>query len=208
MLRATVVPLFVLALIILPFLSVRNYIEVYSLGLVETTNTGMTAVIAISLLAVDVVLPIPSSIVSLATAGALGNWVGAVVIWIGMTLGCVIGVFVGRGIFGPMDRLISGHDQRNHSQRAFKRLGWLTLILFRPVPVLAEASVLIAAARGMPFTPIVALTSLANIPVALLYGYFGARLLGDVPFLHLMAGVGVLSLMCIALRFLSDRRYT
>ena len=48
-----------------------------------------------ALLALDVFLPVPSSIVSTGAGVLLGFWTGAAVIWIGMTLGCVIGYVFG-----------------------------------------------------------------------------------------------------------------
>ena len=67
------------------------------------------------------------------------------------------------------------------SQAPASEIGWLGLVLFRPVPVLAEYSVLMAAARGMGLLPLVAVTGLANVPVAAFYGYFGSHWLGEVP---------------------------
>lgn len=93
-------------------------------------------------------------------------WVGVFVIWLGMSVGCAIAWVVRRGLLGPVDRRIGG-------DRLATDWGWVAMVLMRPVPVLAEATVLTAAARGMGFLKLTTLTALANISVALLYGFFG-----------------------------------
>lgn len=197
-LRAMILPVGVCLAIILPFLIFGATIEDWTSTCVSGAAPTFLAALAFSTLALDGVLPVPSSLVSLAVAGALGAWFGAVVIWLGMTGGCAITWAVGRGLLGPVDRRIGG-------SRAAPNWSWVALVLLRPVPVLAEASVLMAAARGMGFVRLIALTALANLPLAVLYGYFGAYVLGEVPLIYLLAGVGAISCLAIGITLLWKR---
>lgn len=204
MLKSYSVPIAVLLFIIIPFLVFGKWLEAYSIDLIDRANGIEIAFAAIILLAADVLLPIPSSIVSLAAAAALSAWAGAAVIWMGMSLGAVLGGMIGKGLLGPIERQLANHPEK--ALGLVSRWGWIGLIALRPVPVLAEASVLIAAARGMPLGKLSLLTALANIPVALLYGYFGALVLGDVPLGHLLLGVGVASVTAAALDWRFGRK--
>ncbi|MGY3439661.1 MULTISPECIES: VTT domain-containing protein [unclassified Marinovum] len=170
-------PVAVVVLIVLPFLLWGTQIETAALGWAETASTASLASGVIALLALDVLLPVPSSVLSLFAGASLGAINGALAIWAGMTLGCGVGALVGRGVLGPVDRWL-GHRPDDTPAPARQ---WLPLVVLRPVPVLAEASLLLAAARGMPLGRLMAVTALANLPVAAFYGYFGARLLGEVP---------------------------
>ena len=196
-LREMILPVGVCLAIILPFLIFGPSIETWTSTRLQDAAPGVLGGLAFGTLALDGLLPVPSSLVSLAVARALGAWTGAVVIWFGMTVGSAITWTVGRGVLGPIDTWLGGASN-------VPEWGWLTLVVFRPVPVLAEASVLMAAARGMKFLRLMVLTSLANIPVALLYGYFGSQVLGDVPLIYLLLGVGLVS--CIAVGFTVMRR--
>jgi len=196
-LRELILPAGVCFAIILPFLVFGASIEGWTSIRLQDAAPGVLGGLAFGMLALDGLLPVPSSPVSLAVAGALGAWVGAVVIWFGMTVGCAVTWALGRGVLGPLDNWIGGG-------RLAPEWGWLALVIFRPVPVLAEASVLMAAARGMRFLRLISLTAMANIPVALIYGYFGSKFLGDVPLIYLLSGVGLVS--CFAVGFTLLRR--
>jgi len=84
------------ALIIIPFILFEKQFEALGTWLAEGhASGGLAASIIVALLALDVFLPVPSSIVSTGAGVLLGFWRGVAVIWIGMTIGCVIGYAFG-----------------------------------------------------------------------------------------------------------------
>ncbi len=194
LMRLTLMPLAVLAAILVPFFVLGDALQAAAAGFLTGAGDVAVAVAAVGLLAGDVLLPVPSSLVSLAAAGALGAWLGAAVIWVGMTLGCGIGWVTGRRVLAPLDRAA------DVASATPPRWGIWALILCRPIPVLAEMSVLVAAARGMPLGVLMAACGAANLPVALAYGYFGAAYLGEVPLILLLAAVGLVSVAGLILR--------
>ncbi len=127
------------------------------------------------LLSVDVVLPVPSSIVGVTAGTVLGAWGGGVAIWLGLTLGCWVAHRLGaRAVLPAARRLID--DGELHRARALAtRLGPGTLVLLRAVPVLAEASVLAAGLVGMPLRRVLVVTGLANLGVAAVLAGLGAQ---------------------------------
>lgn len=187
LLRRAIVPLLVLVTILVPFFCFGDQIESWTAAFIAGADGAALALLSIALLAGDLVLPVPSSLVSLATGGALSMWQATAVIWTGMTLGCLIGWAVGSGLLAPLDRAVGVPEQPPQ--------GWGVwgLVLCRPVPVLAEMSVLVAAARGMRLKVLLLACGLANLPIALIYAYFGAAYLGDVPMAYLF---GVVVLVC------------
>jgi membrane protein DedA with SNARE-associated domain len=126
-----------------------------------------------SLLALDVFLPVPSSIVSTAAGVFLGFVGGVGVIWLGMMAGCVLGYAVGARGSGAARRLV-GQEGLARAGRLFERYGDATILLCRPVPVLAEASVVFAGLVKSAFGPFVRLTAISNLGIALGYAAFGA----------------------------------
>lgn len=179
-----------LAAILIPFFLFGDAIEAWAATLFASAGDTVITFAAIALLAGDIVLPVPSSLVSLATGAALGLWPAAIVIWTGMTLGCLIGWAAGRGLLAPVQRSISVQSKHNAPWTVWG------LVLCRAIPVLAEGSVLVAAARGMKLSVLMTVCSLANLPIAVLYAWFGSALLGDVPFAVL---IGTAAAICILL---------
>jgi uncharacterized membrane protein YdjX (TVP38/TMEM64 family) len=85
-----------IAIVLVPFLVFETQFEQLATWLAEGNASGWATAGAIgALLALDVFLPVPSSIVSTGAGVLLGFGAGAAVIWVGMTLGCLIGYVFG-----------------------------------------------------------------------------------------------------------------
>lgn len=162
------------ALVIVPFLIFEKQFEQLGIWLAEGHASGWASAATIgSLLALDVFLPVPSSIVSTGAGVLLGFWRGAIVIWIGMTLGCVIGYAFGARAAGAARKLV-GADGLTRAASVMDRYGAWALVLCRPIPVLAESSVVFAGLVRTPLGPFTWLTTLANLGIALAYAAVGA----------------------------------
>jgi uncharacterized membrane protein YdjX (TVP38/TMEM64 family) len=144
----------------------------------ETVTRGDTArwIVASSifaLLALDVILPVPSSIISTAAGVLLGFWSGTAVVWLGMMVACVFGYALGARASAVAKRFV-GDEGLLRAERLVARYGDWTILVCRPVPVLAEASVIFAGIIRAPFTRFAWLTAASNLGVALGYAAFGA----------------------------------
>ena len=128
----------------------------------------LLALAIVALFAGDVVLPVPSSLVSVA-AVALYGWAGGVLIWIGMTLGCGLGYWLGSRAGQPLARRFVGPGEVERARRIAGEVGPAALVLTRAVPVLAEAATVAAGLAGMPFRRFALATGLANAGIALVY---------------------------------------
>ncbi len=156
----------VLALILIPFVLWEDAINQVAAGLVERgRGQWWTGPAIAGLLAGDVFLPVPSSVLSTASGVLLGFGAGAAVNVGGMTLGCWLGYRAGRMARRRADPKL---------QALWERHGEWTLVVTRAVPVLAEAAVLFAGMTGMGFRRFLLLTTLANAGVGTLYAAVGA----------------------------------
>jgi 3-dehydroquinate synthase len=166
----------------------------------------LIALLIVALLALDVVLPTPSSLVSVA-AGALFGWLlGGILIWLGMTLGCLLGYWLGAQAGRPLARRLLGEAELARAMRLSGRVDGPALALTRAVPVLAEATTLAAGAAGAPLSRFVIVTSLANAGVAAVYAGVGAAALSQGSFLLAFAAAAGLPAVGWLLARLVSRR--
>ncbi|HVR19090.1 MAG TPA: VTT domain-containing protein [Polyangiaceae bacterium] len=156
--------------IIVPFVIWEDALVALSRRWLESeTNRLAVAGLAALLLALDLVLPIPSSFVSAGAVAALGGVLGALAIWLGMTAGALAGYVLGRsGGSAAVERFV-GRDELERATRLMARFGSAVLVVCRGVPVLAEASVLVAGAARMRFATFAGVTAAANLGLATAY---------------------------------------
>jgi uncharacterized membrane protein YdjX (TVP38/TMEM64 family) len=177
-----------IGLVLLPFLLFEQQFNALAEHVTASgTSRWVVAGAVFSLLALDVFLPVPSSIVSTAAGVFLGFAAGAAVIWSGMMGGCLLGYVVGARGSGAARRFV-GPDGLARAGDLVGRYGDLTIVLCRPVPVLAEASVVFAGLVKAPFGRFARLTAISNLGIALGYAAFGAYSLRLDSFVVAFAG--------------------
>ncbi|WP_285961651.1 3-dehydroquinate synthase [Pseudomonas tohonis] len=157
------------------------------------------AVLVIALLALDVVLPVPSSMVSLLAVAVLGAVGGYLVIFIGLCLGSLLGYWLGAGYFRIASGLLDIEDWRKAGRLA-NRLNTWSLICLRGVPVLAETSVLAAGMQRYPLRRFLVITTLANAGLAAVYSALGSFVAEDQVLL-----LAVMASMLLPALFLAGR---
>jgi uncharacterized membrane protein YdjX (TVP38/TMEM64 family) len=166
----------VLAIILVPFLLFGRQIEVWIDGFIHSAANRPGWVIAVlgSLLAVDVLVPTPSSLISTGAGFVLGFLGGMATSWAGMTVGSLLGYWLGLRFGYPLaDRLV-GSDELKRFKEMSRRFGDWVIIVSRPVPVLAETSVLFAGMSEMPIARFLLLSALSNLGVSVVYAAVGA----------------------------------
>ena len=192
-----------LAAILIPFFLYEEPISAWVQGFLKQEDAPwLVSAILAGLLAADLVLPIPSSVLSTAAGYLLGLWTGSFVTWTGMTLGCLIGYGLGATAGRKLTRRFVGDDELERASHAQSRFGDWMIVIFRAVPVLAEASVLFAGIAGMPVRRFLLLTTLSNAGIALAYAAVGAYALEAGSFLLAFGGAVVLpGVVMLAARF-------
>lgn len=163
-----------LALVLVPFLIFEEWSNAIAASLLDSTRSRpLLALVVAVLLALDVFLPVPSSLVGTAAGTLLGFVPGMLASTAGMTIGCCAGYWIGRrlGRAGALKVVAAGELAR--AEVAVSSFKDVALLACRPVPVLAEASVLAAGTLRVPFRRFVAVVTLANVAISAWYASIG-----------------------------------
>jgi len=165
-----------LAVPTLPFLMFGESAESQMTHWLDLSKSpGTAATLVIGLLASDIFLPVPSSLVSIFAGKALGFWLGTAASWCGMTIGTSVAYWLVRWLGRPLARRLSSEEELARMDALANRYGVLILILARPVPVLAEASVLVMGTMQIGWWRFFAAVGLSNFGIAAVYALLGDR---------------------------------
>lgn len=192
-----IVPLVVILLVIFPFLLFGQEFEAWAIELTEGNDRWVLVGIGVSLLAFDVVLPVPSSILAILLSARLGTIPGTMAIVSGLTLGSCVGYILGRlstQLAGTAKAQADGFGRLSNL-----RFGILSVAVFRPVPVLAETSSILAGHYRMPFGAFFLVSLLANIAVGVTYALIGHALSPEWAYLVGMVLVALSIIACAKL---------
>lgn len=133
----------------------------------QDANAAGFGALGALLLALDLVLPIPSSIIGVMLGGRLGWAWGFASAWAGLFAGHCAGYWLGR---------LAPERWAGHAPLTPSKLGVLTT---RPVPVLAEAVALAAGATRLPWSSFAAAALVGDAIYAAVLSATGAALLPE-----------------------------
>lgn len=178
--RALILALLVPLGVIIPFLLFGESIEAAVLQVLSQANSRpfATCGAVVAILAADIVLPVPSSIVGAFAGATLGLVAGMLATWIGLMLGSIAGYWIGRALAGPREHE-PGEGTANEPAFLAHSTGTLALVATRAIPVLAEVGIIAAGAVQRDFRRVLLAIAPANLAVAFAYASAG-RLLADM----------------------------
>jgi uncharacterized membrane protein YdjX (TVP38/TMEM64 family) len=133
----------------------------------------LAALVGIGLLVVDVLLPVPASLVMIAHGALFGVAAGTGLSLLGSTGAAMLGFALGQRGGGLLDRVVPASERRR-ADAMLARWGTLAIIATRPVPLLAEATVIMAGASSLPWRRVLVAAVAGSLPAALLYALTGA----------------------------------
>ncbi len=163
-----------LAVPIVPFLVFGAESEAYVRSWFAPGLPPWTVVSAVVLaLASDVLLPIPSSMVSTFAGSQLGIATATLASWIGMTAGAMIGYGLARWLGRPVAKRLASTTDLDHLEGVSRRFAWAVLVVARPLPVFAEASVVLAGVLQMPLGQFLRAVAGSNLAISIVYASFG-----------------------------------
>lgn len=173
-LRPIIVCAAVLAIPIVPFVLFGEQLEgAISDWFSSDAGSVSIAVAGAAALAADIVAPTPSSVVCTVLGKELGPMTGAAVAWLGLTLGAVLGFALARRWGRPWVERLAGSDDLTAVEGLVSQSAEAFLALFRALPILAEASVLLAGATGLSWKRFLPPVVAANAGIAAAYAWFG-----------------------------------
>ncbi len=131
------------------------------------------AVLGVSLLIADVLLPIPSSLVMTAQGALFGIMLGTILSMVGSIGAGMTGYLIGRKSTRLIARFVSTEEQAQ-SSKLITRWGLLALIVTRPVPVLAETTAIMAGTSALTWRQVLVGVTIGAFPASLIYAIAGA----------------------------------
>lgn len=167
-----------LCLFIIPFVLFGKQIEeAWDAISRSDTSDGVVALAAALLLAGDPVLPTPSSIVATLLAARIGFWQAALVNGLALSASCLIGYAIGRGGGSALSKI--GRGLPKGFETWIQRYGLAAVLLCRPVPVLAEASLILAGAARHEPVRLLAWCCATQLILGAAYAFAGSGWGGD-----------------------------
>jgi uncharacterized membrane protein YdjX (TVP38/TMEM64 family) len=140
-----------LAFVLVPFALVGDDLERLSPRLLSDPGSAAGVIaVGIALLALDVVLPVPSSIVSVLLCAAFGPLTGGSAVLFGMVGAFVLGDRIGACVPHDLLRGWMGESVWDSCVARARKHGVLWVALSRPVPVLAEITAVLSGVLGVP----------------------------------------------------------
>lgn len=191
--RGTLLWIALFAAIIVPFVLWGEAFEAYGASVLEDATPSLPlALTLVALLAGDLLLPIPSSLLAVGTGAVFGAIAGTALITVGLSIGAWIGYELGRSAGRAGIARWVEDTQRERLEAFAQKRGLGLLVALRAVPVLAEASAVVAGSSGMSRARSLLTMTLANLVIAAIYAIAGslAASSGSLE-LAAMAGVGL-----------------
>lgn len=136
---------------------------------------GWLAAALVVVLAADILLPVPSGPLITLAGGHLGLAMTAAAAWVGLMLGGIAAFAITKRWGGSLaERLASADDLKNLKTLADEHDTWLLLVT-RPLPILAEATVLLCGALDTCWSRLLWTLAIGNGVVALAFALLGSQ---------------------------------
>lgn len=142
----------------------------------QLAQAGMAgAGVVIGLLAADVFIPVPSSVIMILSGAAFGVWWGSAIALIGSLAGEWLGFEVARRWGGAWTARFIGDEREVARLKAMiARHGAAAVAVTRPIPVVMETMSLIAGASAMTRPAFLIASLIGTLPIVIVYAYAGA----------------------------------
>ena len=189
---------------IVPFVLFGDSLEAWVQRTIEEQVSGWLIILILS---IDILLPIPSSVVCTMAGWKLGPLAGSVVSLVGMTAGAVLGFALARWWGAPLARRLSGEQDLQRARQINDRFGPGVILITRGVPVLAEASVLLVGIHQLSWRrfllPLLVANALLSAGYSLI-GYYARETRGLS--LALAASIAIPVILALFVRQLYQRK--
>jgi uncharacterized membrane protein YdjX (TVP38/TMEM64 family) len=189
----------VAATIIASKLLIENVLGIQLEPLVQSwiadPGTG-SATLIVALLAADILLPIPSSLVMVLSGAAFGVWRGAALSLVGSIGGEWLGFEVVRHYGRRASARMVGDEEIDRLSRVFTKHGAAAVAVTRALPVVMETMSVVAGLSAMKRSTFLIASLIGTAPIVVVYAYAGAvsreanSIVPAVVILIAMAGLG------------------
>ncbi len=143
----------------------------------QETDHGQVwvALMIIGFLGMDLLLPIPSSLLMALSGLFYGAAVGTLVCFTGSMLTVTLGFGACRLGGHRIVQAITGKEELAKAGLWFERYGIMAIVISRPVPMLTEALSCLAGISDMRKRTFFTASAIGHFPVCLFYSYIGSK---------------------------------
>jgi len=143
-------------------------------GLLENRTQKRTlAIVGVLLLGVDVLLPVPSSVVMITHGVLFGAVAGGLLSVVGGLISAAVGYAIGVRSKRLAQKFTGGADEAR-AKAFLEKYGYTAVVASRPIPVLAEAVAIISGTLNLHFGKVMLNALLGLVPVSFVYSFTGA----------------------------------
>jgi len=133
---------------------------------------AFAACLGAALLIADIVLPVPSSLIMVTHGALFGVWIGSLLSLIGLVGSAMTGFAIGRAGNDAIKRFVTEAEYERAS-RILERWGAMSIVITRPVPLLAETVSILAGASHLRWSTALWASIAGAIPISILYAIAG-----------------------------------
>ena len=138
-----------------------------------------TAAAIVGVLTIDLLLPVPSSLVMIASGALFGSLTGGCLSLAGSLAGNYLGFEAARAFGRRATERWIGRAQLDRMERAFARHGALAIVATRPLPIVMETLSVAAGLSNMRRSTFLLASVVGTAPVVFVYAYAGAASLSS-----------------------------
>lgn len=132
----------------------------------------IAALVGTALLISDILLPVPSSLIMIAYGALFGLVLGTLLSLVGGLGASLVGFWIGRRGATFINRFVS-EKERQQADRLMQRWGMIAIIVTRPIPLLSEATSIVAGGTSLRWRAMIIASVLGLIPGAAIYAAAG-----------------------------------
>jgi uncharacterized membrane protein YdjX (TVP38/TMEM64 family) len=139
-------------------------------------DAGPSAAVAVAgLLAVDIFIPVPSSLVMILSGAAFGVWSGSLIAFIGSIAGEWLGFELARKYgLSLSSKFIGDEAERRRLNQMLATHGAAAIAATRAIPVVMETMSIVAGLSTMPRRSFLIASAIGTAPIVVVYAYAGA----------------------------------
>ncbi len=182
----------ILVLVVFSYLIFHQLDEELLLLLAHLENRPILfSILNISLLSLDAILPIPSSILMFLNGKVFGILAGTILSILGATLGNLLAYQIGY----HSNKIIYKGEHYKLSQNLLSNWGIGSIMITRAIPVIAECVMMYAGLQKRKLKPIMTYAIIGYIPVCFVYSLLGSLMFETKGFFLALVSTIVFSLV-------------
>lgn len=171
--RLLIIFLICCVLIITTFLLFKDLEHWMTANINSGESVFTYTLLSFSFMALDTLLPVPSSLLMILNGKILGPFFGTLLSLVSSLLASMFGFYLGRSANSYFDKFFAAQDKA-YSNNLFLKFGNLAVTISKALPVLSEAISFVAGTTSMPFKTFVLFSVIGHFVVAVGYAYLGS----------------------------------